>query len=525
MTSQPRKYPIGIQNFEKLITTGCHYVDKTDLVYQMIKSCEVVFLSRPRRFGKSLLVSTLKAYFEGKKELFKGLAMEQLEREWKEHPVLHISFAKRKNSNGDNAFAEMLDSLLLEFEAKYEVQDIRNSFAERFENVIKAAHQKTGEQAVILIDEYDAPLLDNLHDQEKLIKIRMLLRDFFSPLKDCGNNIRFLFLTGITKFSQLSIFSELNHLLNISMLPQYAAICGITEEELLSNFKEDIALLADENEESYEEATDHLKRYYDGYHFAHTSPDIYNPYSLLSTLLSKEYDNYWFGSGTPTFLLDLLQDKSINIDELENRALKSTQFNAPITDNLELIPTFYHSGYLTIKSYHQRHGIYTLGIPNEEVRVGLVESLLPRLLPNILKDSNLDIYNFVKDLEKGDIDAFLKRLKVFFTTIPYDLNNKTERHYQTIFYIFTTLIGQYVEAEHRTATGRIDMLIRTSDHLYLFELKLNCTAQDALDQINQKRYYTPFDLGNQKVIKVGVNFDDATRTISDWVVEQNTSTK
>ncbi len=520
MTSAPRKYPIGIQNFEDLITSGCVYVDKSDLVYELVNSARVAFLSRPRRFGKSLLVSTLKAYFEGKKELFKGLTIEQLENKWQKYPVLHIDFSQSKFTN-EQQFKDEVHDMLSRWEEQYGKRETTKSFGKRFAEIIsRAAQQAEGDaKAVILIDEYDAPLLDVLNNEKERAAIRQVLRDLFSPLKGQGENISFLFLTGITKFSQLSIFSELNHLLNISMLPQYAAICGITEEELFSNFKEDIALLADENGESYEEATAHLKYHYDGYHFSEKSPDMYNPYSLLQVLMTKKYDNYWFSSGTPTFLLDLLQNKSINIDELENRELKSTQFNAPITDALELIPTFYHSGYLTIKSYHQRHGIYTLGTPNEEVRVGLVESLLPRLLPKILSDSNLDIYNFVKDLEKGDIESFLKRLQVFFANIPYDLNNKSEKHYQTIFYIFTTLIGQYVEAEHRTATGRIDMLIRTPDNLYLFELKLNYTAQDALDQINQKRYYTPFELGNQKVIKVGVNFDDTTRTIRDWLVE------
>ncbi len=519
MTAPIRRYPIGVQDFEKLITSGYTYVDKTELMYKLIQGGEAAFLSRPRRFGKSLLVSTLKAYFEGKKELFKGLAIEQLEKEWVQHPVLHLSFATRKNSNGDRAFEEMLQSLLEDFEKTYHIKEIRTSLSGRFEKVIETAYLTTGKPVVVLIDEYDAPLLDNLYHEEKLQNARILLRDFFSPLKDCGKYMKFLFITGITKFSQLSIFSELNHLRNISMTPQFSAICGITEEELLTHFKEDIALLAESNSEKYDEACAHLKRRYDGYHLSEKSPDVYNPYSVLHVLLDNKYDNYWFASATPTFLLDLLQHQKINIDELEGAELKSSRFNAPITDTLDIIPTFYHSGYLTIKSYDKAMDIYTIGIPNEEVRIGLVESLIPRLLPNVFSDNNLSSFHFARDLMKGDINTFLTRLQVFFAKIPYDLNNKSEKHYQTIFYIFTVLIDQYVEVEKKTASGRIDMLIRTPEHLYLLEFKLNYTAQDALAQINQKGYDAPFQLDSQKVIKVGVNFDDTTRTIRDWVVE------
>ncbi len=520
MTTPVRRYPIGVQDFETLITDKCAYVDKTDLAYKLAKTGYAAFLSRPRRFGKSLLVSTLKAYFEGKKELFKGLAMEQLEEEWIQHPVLHIDFSQSKSANVGE-FKDVVNDMLSKWETRYGKIETEKTFGTRFAGVIsRAAEQSTPDaKVVVLIDEYDAPLLNVLHNDEERKGIQQVLRDLFSPLKFQGQNMRFLFITGITKFSQLSIFSELNHLLNISMLPQFSAICGITEEELFTNFKEDIALLAENNSETNEEARAHLKRLYDGYHFSEICPDIYNPYSLINVLYTQKYDSYWFESATPTFLLDLLQNQHINIDELEGAELKSVRFNAPITDTLDLIPTFYHSGYLTIKSYNKKYGIYTIGIPNEEVRIGLVESLMPRLLPHILTDKNLDIFNFVKDLDKGDIDSFLARLQSFFASIPYDLNNKTERHYQTIFYIFTVLIGQYVQVEQATAIGRIDLLLRTSGYLYLFEFKLNDTAQAALDQINTKEYALPYQVGNDQVVKIGLQFDKDTRTISDWVVE------
>ncbi len=521
MATPIHKYPIGVQNFEDLITSGFVYVDKTDLIYQLINPARAAFLSRPRRFGKSLLVSTLKAYFEGKRELFKGLAMKQLEKEWKQHPVLHVDFSQSKSANVDE-FKDEVHDMLLQWEEQYGKRESAKSFGKRFAEIIKRAAEQSDPDAkvVVLIDEYDAPLLGVLHDDKERKAIQQVLRNLFSPLKAEGHNMRFLFITGITKFSQLSIFNELNHLLNVSMLPQLSAICGITEEEMLSNFQEDIALLAHQNNENYEQACAHLKRLYDGYHFSHTCPDIYNPFSLIKVLYSQEYESYWFESATPTFLLDLLQNQKVNVDELEGTELKSERFNAPITDTLDLIPTFYHSGYLTIKSFDDILRAYTIGIPNEEVRVGLVESLLPRLLPHILSDKNLSIFHFVRDLTKGDIDMFLTRLCSFFGDIPYHLNNKCEKHYQTIFYLFTVLMGQYVQVEHATAIGRIDLVIRTSGYLYLFEFKLNGTAQDALDQINSNEYALPYKVGNDQVIKIGLKFDNDTRTIANWLVER-----
>ncbi len=524
MTTPIRRYPIGVQDFEKLITSGYAYVDKTELIHKLTQSGEAAFLSRPRRFGKSLLVSTLKAYFEGKNELFKGLAMEQLEeqseKKWTKHPVLHIDLSRSKSTEVGE-FKSTVNNLLSGFEKLYGAVTTEETFGDRLAGVISRAAEQSGPNAkvVVLIDEYDAPLLGVLHDDKERKAIQQVLRNLFSPLKFQGKYMRFLFITGITKFSQLSIFSELNHLLNISMLPQFAAICGITEEELITNFIEDIALLAENNAETHEEARVHLKRLYDGYHFSEICPDIYNPFSLIKVLYTQRYDSYWFESATPTFLLDLLQNQHIHIDELEGEELDTESFNAPITDTLNLIPTFYHSGYLTIKSYDKDVKAYTIGIPNEEVRVGLVKSLIPRLFPRVVSDKKLSIFHFARDLKKGDIDSFLTRLQTFFASIPYDLNNKTERHYQTIFYIFIVLIGQYVQVEPKTATGRIDMLIRTPMYLYLLEFKLNCTAQVALAQINKKTYAAPFQLEDQKVIKVGVNFDSTTRTIRNWVVE------
>ncbi len=520
MTTPIRRYPIGVQNFEKLITSGYAYVDKTELVYKLLQSGEAAFLSRPRRFGKSLLVSTLKAYFEGKKELFKGLAMESLEEKWTQHPVLHIDLSSSKSTEVDK-FKSTVNNLLAGFERLYGSVSTEETFGDRLAGIISRAAEQSGAEGkvVVLIDEYDAPLLGVLHDDKERKAFQEVLRNLFSPLKFQGHNMSFLFITGITKFSQLSIFSELNHLLNISMLPQFSAICGITEEELLSYFKEDITLLAENNSETYAEACAHLKRLYDGYHFSEDCPDIYNPYSLIKVLYTQRYDSYWFESATPTFLLNLLQLQQININELEGAELDTESFNAPITDTLHLIPTFYHSGYLTIKSFDNVLKTYTIGIPNEEVRVGLVKSLIPRLLPHVFSDKNLSAFHFARDLMKGDIEMFLVRLRSFFGDIPHHLNNKCEKHYQTIFYVFVVLMGQYAQVEHATAIGRIDLLIRTSGYLYLFEFKRDSTAKAALAQINEKEYALPYKVGNDQVIKIGINFDDTTRTISEWVVE------
>ncbi len=378
MTTLTRKFPIGVQDFEKLRTSGYLYIDKTGYVHQLLALGEAVFLNRPRRFGKSLLVSTLAAYFEGKKELFKGLALEKLETEWVKRPVLHIDFSGSKYSNIEE-FKLSVNLMLSQYEQQYGKGENEQTFGDRFAGIIQRAAEQSGQEVAVLIDEYDAPLLDVLQNKEVRDQIQTALRNLFSPLKKQGKYIRFLFITGITKFSQLSIFSELNHLYNISMMPQFAAICGITEEELFSTLKQDVQSLAEANQLTYEEAAMQLKKKYDGYHFCKNSPDIYNPFSLIQVFTSQDFSNYWFSSGTPTFLLNLLQNQSINIDELEGAQLEQEQFNASIADNLTVIPTFYQSGYLTIKSYNDTFKTYTLGIPNEEVRVGLVKSLMPRI--------------------------------------------------------------------------------------------------------------------------------------------------
>ena len=409
-----RHYPIGIQNFEDLRNNDYVYVDKTELIYRLAHTYKIYFLSRPRQFGKSLLVSTLEAYFQGKKELFKGLAMEQLEKEWGIYPVLHIDFSKTKYTTFHD-LEEQLNLMLLEWERLYGKIAEEESFAARFAGVIKRAYELTGKQVVVLIDEYDAPMLDSNSQSDLQSSLRNEMRKFFSPLKAYGQYLRFLFLTGISKFSQMSIFSELNNLQNISMSNDYSAICGITEEELHTQMKMDIEKMAQANGESYEEACAHLKRQYDGYHFSECSKDVYNPFSLFNAFAQKRYSNFWFSTGTPTFLIELLVKMNFNIRYLESMEVKEEDFDKATDHLTDPIPVLYQSGYLTIKDYDPLFRTYALGYPNEEVRVGFLETLIPSYLNQPTRESNFYIVTFLKDLMKGDIESCMLRTQAFFS--------------------------------------------------------------------------------------------------------------
>lgn len=515
-----RRYPIGVQNFEDLRNNKYVYVDKTKLVYRLANMNKTYFLSRPRRFGKSLLVSTLEAYFQGKKELFEGLAMERLEKEWNVYPVLHIDFSMTKYTEFSDLTGQ-LNLNLLRWEELYGKNEVENTPAERFTGVIQRACKQTGKQVVVLIDEYDAPLLDSNHHVELQDKLRNEMRKFFSPLKAQGQYLRFLFLTGISKFSQMSIFSELNNLQNISMSNDYSAICGITEEELHTQLKTDIEKMAQANHETYEEACAHLKKQYDGYHFSKECEDIYNPFSLFNAFAQKSYENYWFSTGTPTFLIKLLQKIDFNIRDLEHMDAKAEDFDKATEHLTDPIPVLYQSGYLTIKEYNPLFRAYTLGYPNEEVKIGFLEALIPSYLDRPTRESNFYVMSFVKDLMKGDVESCMLRTQSFFASIPNDLENKTEKHYQTIFYLLFKLMGQYVETEVKSAIGRSDIVVKLQDAIYVFEFKMDGTAEEALAQINSKRYAIPYQTDHRRVVKIGVNFDSATRTVGEWMVEMD----
>lgn len=512
-----RRYPIGIQDFEQLRTRNCVYVDKTELVYKLANTNTIYFLSRPRRFGKSLLVSTLEAYFLGKKELFRGLAMEQLEKDWNVYPVLHIDFSMTKYTRIQD-LEEQLNIFLSQWEKLYGKAGEETSFPARFSGIVQRAYEQTGQQVVVLIDEYDAPLLDSNNTQELQKRLRDELRKFFSPLKAQGKYLRLLFITGISKFSQMSIFSELNNLQNISMDDRYSSICGITEQELLTQMVTDIDAMAQANGETYEQACTHLKQQYDGYHFSRRSEDIYNPFSVISAFAAKSYNNFWFSTGTPTFLIELLQRTDFDPRNLDETTATAEQFDAPTNEIIDPVPVLYQSGYLTIKKYDPEFDIYTLSYPNKEVRKGFIESLIPVYVHLPARENTFYIISFIKDLQAGNLEQCLTRMRAFFSSIPYDLENNQEKHYQTIFYLLFRLMGQYINVEVKSAIGRADVVVKMVDVIYVFEFKVDGTPEEALEQIHSKQYAIPYTADHRKVVKVGINFDSTTRTIGEWKI-------
>ena len=518
MEDLQRLYPIGIQTFSKIREGNYLYIDKTEYVYRMTHSASsYMFLSRPRRFGKSLLTSTLHSYFSGRKDLFHGLAMEKLEKEWTEYPVLHFDMSTAKHADSEQLLQE-LNLKLYGYEQIYGRLEEEVNPNQRLMGLIKRAYEQTGKKVVVLIDEYDAPLLDVVHERENLDVLRNIMRNFYSPLKACDPYLRYVFLTGITKFSQLSIFSELNNIENISMDEPYAAICGISEDEIRSQMEEDVDRLAKNLEVTPEEALMKLKENYDGYHFTYPSPDIYNPFSLLTAMEKGKIGSYWFGSGTPTYLIKMLDKFGVKPSEIGRKQLKSSAFDAPTETMTDAVPLLYQSGYITIKDYNKMLDLYTLDIPNKEVRLGLMESLLPHYVDNKTPEATTMVAYLFYDIQNGDMDAALHRLQEFLSTIPYCDNTKFEGHYQQVFYIIFSLLGYYVDVEVRTPRGRVDIVLRTRTTLYLMELKLNKSAGEAMEQIDLKNYPERFALCGLPIVKVAVSFDSERCTIGDWKI-------
>ena len=513
-----RQYPIGIQTFEKIKSGNYLYIDKTEYVYRMTHSASnYMFLSRPRRFGKSLLTSTIHAYFEGRKDLFKGLAMERLETEWTEYPVLHFDMSTAKHVDKETLVLE-LERKLLQYEALYGRNEGDVTPNQRLMGLIQRACEQTGRQVVVLIDEYDAPLLDVVHEEKDLPVLRNVMRNFYSPLKACDPYLRYVFLTGITKFSQLSIFSELNNIENISMDEPYAAICGITQEEMETQMSEDLDLLASRLETTREQTLERLKDNYDGYHFTWPSPDIYNPFSLLTAFSKGKIDSYWFGSGTPTYLIEMLRKFGVEPSRIGGMEAMAADFDAP-TERIESItPLLYQSGYVTIKDYNKETELYTLDLPNREIRIGLLRSLLPYYVQGEGL-SNTMVAKMYGSILHDDMDGALRLLQDFLSTVPYCERTDTEGHYQQVFYIIFSLLGYYVDVEVRTPRGRVDMVMRTRTRLYVMELKLDQSADAAMRQIDLKDYPARFALCGLPVVKVAVNFDSDKRTLKDWRIE------
>lgn len=513
------KYPIGIQNFAELREGGYVYIDKTGLIYRLVHSdAKYIFLSRPRRFGKSLLTSTFQSYFEGRRELFSGLAIEGMEEEWKAYPVLHFDMSESKHFDKAK-LEEYLGDQLSPYEAQYGVTEIRNDVSLRLKNLIRHIFNKTGNKAVILIDEYDAPLLDVVYREGELEELRQMMRNFYSPLKASDPYLRFVFLTGITKFSQLSIFSELNNIKNISMMPEYAAICGISKEELESQLSSGILQLAKSLGVNGPEALKQLKDNYDGYHFAWPSPDIFNPFSLLNALSDNRIDSYWFGTGTPTYLIEMLRKYKVIPQEIGGRRCFAADFDAPTERITDITPLLYQSGYITITDYNSLSELYTLDMPNREVRIGLLRSLLPNYVSRPVQ-ANTTVGEMMECLFEDNMDGALKLLQQFLLTVPYTDHTNYEGHYQQLLYVIFSLLGYRVDVEVRTPRGRVDIVMCTVQHLYIIELKLNKDAAAALRQIDLKDYPSRFALCGLPVTKVGINFDSGTHTISDWQIVQ-----
>ena len=514
---QLKRLPVGIQTFSEVIDLDCLYIDKTEYIWNMIHLSKYIFLSRPRRFGKSLLVSTLQAYYEGRKDLFKGLFIETVEKDWTEYPVLRFSMASGKHMEKDQ-LERYLGNRLVEYEKKYGITNPAVDNNDRLTVLIQTAYEKTGKKVVILIDEYDAPLLDVVHEEKTLPVLRNVMRNFYSPLKDCDPYLQFVFLTGITKFSQLSIFSELNNLKNISMLTDYAGVCGITKEEMLTQMTDYLDDFAEAQQTTREGAIVGLKRQYDGYHFTWPSPDIFNPFSLLNALQDGDYTNYWFGSGTPTYLIEMLRKYNVVPSKIGGASVLSSAFDAP-TENMESItPLLYQSGYVTIKDFDRASHLYTLDIPNTEIRVGLMDSLLPNYVYMRKEAGNTTIAKMYLALLHENLDEMFRLLQAYLLTVPYCDNANSEGHYQQLLYVIFSLFGRYVEVEVHTPTGRVDIVMKTDKALYLFELKLNMSAQAAINQIDLKDYSSKFALSGLPIVKVGINFDPERRTIGDWKV-------
>ena len=511
------KYPIGIQQFEKLREDEWVYVDKTRQIYELVQGGSCYFLSRPRRFGKSLLLSTLEAYFQGKKHLFEGLAIENLEKEWTVHPVLHLDLNAKPFTKLQDLY-DLLNAQLYLYEQEYESVAIDTSIEGRFRALIRAAKQKTGRNVVVLVDEYDKPMLQAIGNEELQTEFRNALKAFYGVLKSADGDLRFAMLTGVTRFSKVSVFSDLNNLEDISMMPQYHDICGISEKELHATFDAEVGKLAQANGQTKEEAYLELKRRYDGYHFCANTPGMYNPFSVLLTLKNANYGSYWFSTGTPTYLVELMKEVNLNPADLTGYEAGASELDCIQAKVDNPIAVLYQSGYLTIKGYDKDVRLYSLDFPNEEVKEGFVNFLMPYYTPISETESPAFIGKFVREVKAGKVDDFMRRLRSLMADTPYELIRDLENHYQNVMYIITKLMGLYIQAEYRTSRGRIDLLIGTDKYVYIIELKLDGSAEEALAQINAKDYALPFSVDGREVVKIGANVTSETRNLERWVM-------
>ena len=517
--AQARKYPIGIQTFSEIRERNYLYIDKTQYLVDFIdKGYKYVFLSRPRRFGKSLFASMIHAYYEGRKDLFEGLAMGEYEKDWVKHPVLHLDMSAAKHMDKDmleRYLADMLTDQEAVFGYKSEKQDPNI----RLKDLVVTANRLTGRKVALIIDEYDAPLLDVVHEEQNLVALRRAMQNFYSPIKSLDPYLEFVFLTGITKFAQLSIFSELNNLFNISMYDKYSAICGISSEELHTQMLPDVERLAEHLHLSVDETFERLKRKYDGYHFSKNSEDVYNPFSLIKALASGDIGDYWFDSGTPTYIIKLLQKYNVGLRDLTGQDAGVSDFDVSPENMTTALPLLYQSGYLTIKHYEPMIDLYTLGYPNEEVRTGMVRSLAANYLTPAEGTNSSFVIKFVKAVIADDMEQALTLMRAYLAGVSYRLSNKTERDVQTIFYLVFSLIGSFIKVEEESAHGRADVVITLPSVVYVMELKFDGSADAALRQIDEKGYLIPYTADGKRLVKVGVNYSSEERTITEWRIE------
>ena len=515
------KYPIGEQSFENLRKGGFLYVDKTEFVDKIVNGSKYYFLGRPRRFGKSLFLSTLKCFFEGKRDLFKGLYADSMDWDWEEYPVLYLDLNIGRYYDGDK-LSDIIDRQLREWEEKYEINVKDTDPEQRLATIIRIASQKTGKGVVILVDEYDKPLVNNIHNREQFIRYRNELATLYTNFKSSADYIRLVFLTGVSRFGKLSVFSGLNNISDISFNSEFSAICGITEEELLTNFHPGITALAEEYEREYHDEVEHLKKWYDGYHFSKKSPDIYNPFSILQVMASRDYRNYWIASGTPSLLAEQLKKTDADIEKTTNIRCSQNALEGLDIDNISVEALFYQTGYLTIKKYDHRRDLYHLGLPNEEVKQGFLEYLIPYYTSLQGNNSAVFIFDLIDEMEEGRVDDFMKRLQSLFAGIGHDMRFDEERNVQNALYIIFKLVGMHVDAEVKTSDGRIDILVRTADYVYIMELKYDRSAEEALAQIERKEYSLPWSIDSRTVIAVGINYSTEKRRIDTWLSRQLT---
>ena len=509
------KYPIGIQSFEKIRREGYAYVDKTALMYKMVSEGSYYFLSRPRRFGKSLMVSTLEAFFSGKKELFEGLYAGSADWDWQEYPILHLDLNVKKYESKED-LDKVLNRHLEKWEQLYGSPYADRDLEERFLQVVELAFEQTGRQVVILIDEYDKPLLQAIGNEALQTEYRNTLKAFYGVLKSCDACIKFAFLTGVTKFGKVSVFSDLNNLIDISIDHRYAEVCGISEHELYRDFDDSILALAEANGLTKEECCERLRLDYDGYHFGIEGPGMYNPFSVLNTFAKLRFSDYWFETGTPSFLVHQLKKTCYPLENMTTEDIATDTLNSIDVMDDNPLPLLYQSGYLTIRSYDSEFDTYTLGFPNREVEQGFIKYLLPFYTPKVTDKTRFSIKQFTLDVQGGRAEAFMQRLEDFFATGDYEVVGKAEKYFQNTLYVFFRLLGFYVDVERHTANGRMDTVIQTPEYIYILELKIDRTAAEALQQIEDKGYARPFEGDRRTLFKIGVNFSTVTKLI-DWV--------